>query len=322
MIRPPFGSIFYIKSIFYVIFAVLIRIPLGRRVRSAKFFSGISRFPFRPVALTCAGRTDGGGAQVQSVMSVIAFCKSFGYQYVHTPFRQLEHASGASELAAWEGLFDLGSGEKLASEFGYPVIPFSDYVKSPRHWFQKTVVAVAETHAFLDSCPEAYLTVRDQLRRKYTGSLTRMSADRLTIAAHIRRGDVTRATSPDRFTDNSVIAERIRRIHDYCTGAGLGFRTMIYSQGAENDFEELRELGCELCLDQTPLASLRGLVQADVLLTAKSSFSYVAGLLSNGLVVYEPFWHSPLPDWLSTEHLEKFGPRLSEYLSRIGSSSV
>jgi hypothetical protein len=31
---------------------------------------------------------------------------------------------------------------------------------------------------------------------------------------------------------------------------------------------------------------------------AKSSFSYVAGLLNEGIVVYEPFWHQPLTRWV------------------------
>ena len=39
------------------------------------------------------------------------------------------------------------------------------------------------------------------------------------------------------------------------------------------------------------------LVLADVLVISKSSYSYIAGILSEGIVYYQPFWHSPLPNW-------------------------
>jgi hypothetical protein len=40
------------------------------------------------------------------------------------------------------------------------------------------------------------------------------------------------------------------------------------------------------------------LVGADVLIMAKSTFSYVAGLLSDGINIYEPCDYPPMPNWL------------------------
>jgi hypothetical protein len=38
---------------------------------------------------------------------------------------------------------------------------------------------------------------------------------------------------------------------------------------------------------------------ADVLILSLSSFSYLGGLLNpHGLIIYAPWWHPPLPDWL------------------------
>ena len=39
------------------------------------------------------------------------------------------------------------------------------------------------------------------------------------------------------------------------------------------------------------------MIRAENLFMAKSSLSYVAGLLSMGTVHYEPFWHPKLKDW-------------------------
>lgn len=307
---------FYIYSLLYAGISLIARIPLAKKVRPAIFFSGISRFPLRPVALTCAGRKDGGGAQIQSVMSVITFCKYFGYKYVHTPLQTVQHTADASEVAAWEHLFNLGAGEIKVSECAWPVISFAEYLRSPRQWFRKTVVAVSEAHAFVDFCPSAYLAVRDELRHKYAGPRAQTPDGHIDIAIHTRRGDVTASETPNRFTENRSIADTVQQIQSSCEKLGVAFRTTIYSQGSAHDFLEFEHLGCEFRLNQSPVDSLKALIAADVLVTAKSSFSYVAGLLSDGIVVYQPFWHVPLPDWLSTARLKEFGPRLSAYLDR------
>jgi hypothetical protein len=46
-----------------------------------------------------------------------------------------------------------------------------------------------------------------------------------------------------------------------------------------------------------------GMVLADVLVTAASSLSYTAGILSEGIVYYIPFWHVALPHWISINTL-------------------
>ena len=45
------------------------------------------------------------------------------------------------------------------------------------------------------------------------------------------------------------------------------------------------------------------MVLADVLVAGASSFSYTAGILAEGTVYYTPFWHEPLPHWISIETL-------------------
>jgi hypothetical protein len=72
----------------------------------------------------------------------------------------------------------------------------------------------------------------------------------------------------------------------------------VFSEGNEADFTDLVERGAVLSLNGDPLEALNGMIHADVLVTAKSTFSYVAGLVSAGTVIYEPFWYSPMPDWL------------------------
>lgn len=48
------------------------------------------------------------------------------------------------------------------------------------------------------------------------------------------------------------------------------------------------------------------MIRADVLITSKSSFSFVAGLLNNkSIKIYTPFWHSAPSDWINSNDLKE-----------------
>ena len=78
------------------------------------------------------------------------------------------------------------------------------------------------------------------------------------------------------------------------------FKLNIFSQGQPSDFQDFFEYEPDIFLDEDEFKTFHSLVKADVLIMAKSSFSYLAGLLNEGIVIYEPFWHKPQRNWLST----------------------
>jgi hypothetical protein len=49
------------------------------------------------------------------------------------------------------------------------------------------------------------------------------------------------------------------------------------------------------------LATFRELVEADVLIMSKSSFSYVAAILNDGVKVYDRYAQSPMSTWLERD---------------------
>jgi hypothetical protein len=68
-------------------------------------------------------------------------------------------------------------------------------------------------------------------------------------------------------------------------------------QTALEDFEVLPNL--ETVLNVEAREALDDFATADVLILSLSSFSYLGGLLNpHGLIIYAPWWHPPLPDWL------------------------
>ncbi len=124
--------------------------------------------------------------------------------------------------------------------------------------------------------------------------------DAFRIAVHVRRGDVTAQAYAGRFTSTELIGERVERLLRLC-GSRRSIAVTVFSEGPISQFEPLRKLGCEIRCDDDPIDTIRHLARADILVTAKSSFSYVAGLLTQGLVVYEPFWHPKQPSWMSLD---------------------
>jgi hypothetical protein len=87
----------------------------------------------------------------------------------------------------------------------------------------------------------------------------------------------------------------VKSLLDDC---GQRCRVSLHSQGAAVDFAGLEALGAQLCLDVDAVWTMRQLIEADILIMSKSSFSYVAALVSDGIKLYEPFWHSPLSAWI------------------------
>ncbi|MFO1183209.1 MAG: hypothetical protein U1E56_00315 [Bauldia sp.] len=244
-------------------------------------------------------------------MSVIAFCHATGYRYAHTPLAEVAHTSGPDEVAAWENAFNLGQGEICAADVAYPIVPVAAYMRRPQLWFHKVVVAVEYLHPYTDRHTDVFDPLIGEFRERFAATSEHPADGRLTIAVHIRRGDVNALTSAARYTGNAILADRIRRLQQSCREAQLPFRTVVHSQGRLDDFRELAELGCEFRLDAKPLDSLSELVAADVLVMAKSSYSYVAAMLCEGIVIYEPFWHAPHKTWLPTERIEDFATLLA-----------
>jgi hypothetical protein len=67
----------------------------------------------------------------------------------------------------------------------------------------------------------------------------------------------------------------------------------IYSQGTEEEFEFLKKENVILHIEENPLISLYHIINADFLITANSSFSYIAHLLGTHEKCFgrSNFWH-------------------------------
>ena len=77
----------------------------------------------------------------------------------------------------------------------------------------------------------------------------------------------------------------------------------IYSQGNIKAFKDIyKSNDIVFHIDEPIEQTFTSLVLADVLVTSISSLSYTAGILSDGVVYYMPFWHPPLPGWIAMKN--------------------
>lgn len=253
--------------------------------------------------VTCTGKVDGAGAQAQALVSVMLFARAVGAQYVHTPFSVIDHNPDSSPdwPARWEQFFNFGVGELPAAALHDRGVPRVQVV-SP--------FAVTRT-GVLYEIPHCYLTwalSRPLLPGLLAELRTRLLADKpvvtsshdgLRVAIHVRRGDVTEeGPHARRFTTTETVERLFQGLERALRTADVPFRATLYSQGDPAQFRSLADQGVSIDTRDDPFETFTQLVTADVLVTAKSSFSYLAGLLSRGVVLYQPFWHGPLDGWV------------------------
>ena len=253
-------------------------------------------------ALTIAGKADGFGAQLMAQMSGIAYCRHHGRSYIHTPFQRVAHLEDLDGDATPEAMDAFGS-------LGFWSGQSSNLSDLDR--------ARVEIRPFCEEVarePDVYFTAdcRELLRRKHAQGtrqdfVTPACSSGPVVAVHIRRGDVTAEEHPSRFTDDDryldVILPALAGIHH---GAAL----LIVSEGRAESFASLvaaaDRLGfssTELRLGGDPRIAFCTLVDAGVLVIAKSAFSYAAALLSRGVIYADEVrrgrwgWHRPISDW-------------------------
>ena len=326
-LRFKFHQWLYCSCTFIEAAAVLLtnkvryRVGYPKKINSTDFF--LKQFLLHSLGrqtklrITCSGRTDGAGAQAHTIISAMNFARAFGHTYVHTPFSEIDHADRPMEqwVEDWENTFNLGQGEEQHRTDAPPAVNYTTFhprlyhaVINTLHKLRNGPLSTRQKpgedktffHPFFyhsDSKPNSYLSLIPELRKKFhrNGPLNETHA--LTVAIHLRRGDVS-PVHDRRFTPVGSVCESAREVIGILEDRRQNYTLSAYSEGSESDFAQLQAMGVKLFLDIDAMWTLRQLVDADILIMSKSSYSYVAALISDGIKLYEPFWHSPLDSWI------------------------
>ena len=251
----------------------------------------------RPIRkITCTGiRVEGAGSQAFMVMNAINFARSFGLTYVHTPFALIHHAERpmGEWATAWEMLFNLGEGEVICDVGRHEIVDFT-------HNFVGLEILFG-WRGRSDELADHFKAMIPEFRRKYYLNKSPRVTDEVTFAVHVRRGDAL----PDNlnyFTSDEAILRTIRLVESILDAHNVKFKVRVYSQGNRADFPAVSLPGVEFFLDADALWTMQELIEADILIMAKGYFSYYAGLISDGIKIFEPMpgdghFGGDLPGW-------------------------
>ncbi|UCE36779.1 MAG: hypothetical protein JSW00_14875 [Thermoplasmata archaeon] len=264
--------------------------------------------------ITCSGKTSGAGAQIQAVLSTMLFADELGIKYVHTPFKKISYPfyfqkighnieNEKSYESRWESFTNLGWNELAidrleSSELNVVKVFHPRQVKK----IKRTLYIIHGCHKFADRNPDLYLELLPKFHQKYAESTEKpdlyFDLSRINVAIHLRRGDVTKDSHPKRYTSNRFVLGIVKEVSDALSDLGQKPIFHIYSQGYKRDFSEIDQNGIDFHLNECVFTTFHHMVSADVLVMAKSSFSYSAALFSKGVILYLPFWHKPIKNWL------------------------
>jgi hypothetical protein len=244
--------------------------------------------------ITNPRQSDGFGSQFQTIIAAVIYAELNNCQYVYTPFNTMEHnyTNDPDFIAKKEQLINFIDNFELI-----------DHADS-----NESISANIAYKAFFDA-NVTQCAMSDSLRRiksifrankKYVNYFNNT---RLNIAVHVRRPNshdnrILGTNTPS--NDFLTIINQLRII--YATQYPLFH---LYSQGKLEDFKIFEASDVMLHLNELMEDTFLGMVFADILVTSTSSFSYTAALLSDGVIYYTPFWHAPLPHWISVNTLLK-----------------
>ena len=242
----------------------------------------------RIMILTNDLRHDGFGAQYQSLIWTILLAEVKGDRFLYSDIREMDNPT------------------RDTKEF------IEDAVKTMNikgHY--PDVTSVGKTLIYAPKWPFFYGEIEQDMERYHASASfekikslyfenkkSPFESMYLNVAVHVRRPLPQDVRKEGADTPDSYYISVMATIQQMYSETEKPIKFHIYSQGALDNFNDYKIFPIELHLEDDTFESFKGMVFADILVTSASSMSYVAGLLSNGTVVYKPFWHPPRKHWL------------------------
>jgi hypothetical protein len=233
-------------------------------------------------------RTDGFGAQFQTIIYSVIYSELTNNRYVYTPFCSMEHnydmdpefIAKKEWLINFIGNFPLNRDSKIQS-----TTSVNDLIS----FFESNLVACYNSQS-LQKIRGVFF--KNKNRNDY------FDAENFHIAIHVRRPNPHDSRVDGTNTPDHEYLRIIKNLRNVYSVKKPLFH--IYSQGNIESFNSIYT-GDDIFfhLNESTEQTFTSLVLADVLVTSRSSFSYTAGILSQGVIYYTPFWHPPLPNWIS-----------------------
>lgn len=267
------------------------------------------------IHITCSGiselgHNDGGGAQTLRQLSTIAFTKAFGFSYIHTPLSSVAHNydNDPSWTEKWENFFQLSAFSDTEIDENSNFQSFKNSIELIPNLIKDNQAEtdqfyrVHDCHSFINRNIHCYEKIRPKLKENYFSKRNPnllFDENILNVAIHVRRGDIQENSYTGRFTS----AEKLKRvIQQIETVIGSNkYKISIFCAEKQNDLEKLESKHIQNIYHLDIFDVLNHLIGADLLVNSKSTVSYIPAIINKGVIIYEPYWHQPLKDWLDME---------------------
>ncbi|MCL5875970.1 MAG: hypothetical protein M1114_05865 [Candidatus Dependentiae bacterium] len=238
--------------------------------------------------ITHVEQADGFGSQFQTIIAAAVYADLHNMEYAYTPFSSMEHNydNDPEFILKKEWLINFIGNVTLADQNSIPL------KVELKNFFDTHIKACASSNAL------------QKIRRIFRANKNKndyFNSDQYNIAIHIRRPNAHDNRIEGTNTPNSLFLNIIQNLRKIYADKNIQFH--IYSQGDTASFELFKNSDTTIHLNDSVEDSFSALVFADALVTSRSSYSYAAALLSEGSVYYIPFWHTPLPHWISALYL-------------------
>lgn len=136
----------------------------------------------------------------------------------------------------------------------------------------------------------------------------------LNVGIHIRRGDILPGfcRGAERYLYNKYYIDLINLIKTMNNNCVIN----IYSEKKSYEsFEDFKLLNCNLYLDTKIDIVFSELINSDIFIMSRSSFSYVPAIYNKNILIYHPFWHGKFENWLDVTD-ENFEEQLKNSLHK------
>ena len=295
-------------------------------------------------------KTDGFGSSLQRLISVYCICKKFNFKYLHTFFKDISY-QGIKALEKNENDKDFvkkvnkkfyKKSDIDISKIKYKILNKRITVKEMKEYERmglNIVILVDSPYYITDWVSNIYSFGKDF----YKPTLDKNKE--FTIGIHVRRGELYCVDS-DRMMPNEYFIETAYKIIKILDKYNLNFKIELYTEvpdkeiivtgdhpgilnrisekvilkPEDNKIEEFDILpNLNKYINEDVLLTFDRMINSDILIMSKSSLSFSAVILKDGIAIYKPpsekdFWHN-VPN--NTLHPDKdnFVQNLDKFIS-------
>jgi hypothetical protein len=238
---------------------------------------------------TVEERSDGFGAQFQTMIYCILIAETSGKKYIHTPIKSMEHnyENDPEFINKIENLMNLKN--------NYECIKNPHDVKNCEIFTPHHLIELFESNINFYLNSESLKNIKTIFWKNKNRNF--FNNDKINVAVHIRRRNIHDNRIDGTDTNTEYYFNIINIIKEKYINNNKSLLFHIYSQNDISDYDNFDKTDIQFHLNENIFDSFIGMVAADILVTSRSSLSYTAAILSDGEIYYQQFWHPPGEKW-------------------------